>query len=186
MRRRDRRGAVLRAGGQRRPGSTPTSGARTCAGARILPLASALGGLPALLCVGFGDCAAACPFGAIEMVDEFPVVDPVACVGCGTCVRTCPKKIIGLLPREARVWVACSTKDSGKRVKEICQAGCISCKMCVKACPAKAVNLEEIVTIDHSACVAYGPGCGEARGAEKCPRQDLQALSSRRGGGAAS
>jgi len=101
-------------------------------------------------CIGLGECAEACPFDAIAMVDHFPVVDPVACVGCGTCVRTCPKKIIELMPRRARVWVPCSTRDPGKMVKGVCEVGCIACKMCVKVCPAKAVNLEDnVVVIDH-------------------------------------
>jgi len=143
-------------------------GYQTCTGANL-----AFGGPQECqyACVGFGDCATACPFDAIEMVDDYPVVDPVACVGCGTCVRTCPKKIIELLPRGARVWVPCSTKDSGKRVKEICQAGCISCKMCVKVCPAKAVSMQDnMVAIDHKACIAFGPDCKEVC-VEKCPRK---------------
>jgi H+/Na+-translocating ferredoxin:NAD+ oxidoreductase subunit B len=122
-------------------------------------------------CIGFGDCAQSCPFDAITMVEDFPVVDYEACVGCGTCVRTCPKKIIELLPRTARVWVPCSTREPGKQVKEVCQAGCISCRMCVKVCPAKAVNLEDnVVVIDHDKCIAYGPECGEVC-VEKCPRK---------------
>jgi electron transport complex protein RnfB len=121
-------------------------------------------------CVGLGECADACPFDAITMVDDFPVVDPQACVGCGTCVRTCPKNIIELIPLKARVWVPCSTQDPGKKVKEVCEVGCISCKMCVKVCPAKAVSLENnVVKIDHKACMAYGPECGEIC-VEKCPR----------------
>jgi electron transport complex protein RnfB len=102
---------------------------------------------------------------------EGKVPKKYACVGCGTCVRTCPKKIIELFPRGARVWVPCSTKDSGKRVKEICQAGCISCKMCVKVCPAKAVRMEDnVVAIDQKACIAFGPDCKEVC-VEKCPRK---------------
>jgi electron transport complex protein RnfB len=121
-------------------------------------------------CIGLGECAEACPFDAMTMVNGFPVVDPVACVGCGTCVRTCPKKIIELLPRSARVWVPCSTQDPGKKVKAICEAGCIACKMCVKVCPAKAVSLENnVVVIDHDKCLAYGPECEEVC-VEKCPR----------------
>lgn len=121
-------------------------------------------------CVGLRECADACPFDAITMVDGFPVVSPNRCVGCGTCVRVCPKHIIELMPLRARVWVPCSTKDPGKTVKELCQVGCIACKMCVKSCPAEAVTLEDnIVRIDHQKCMAYGPECNEVC-VEKCPR----------------
>jgi len=124
----------------------------------------------AYACVGLSECAKACPFDAITMVDSSPVVDPVACVGCGTCVRACPKKIIELLPRNARVWVPCSTQDPGKKVKGICEVGCIACKICVKVCPAKAVSLENnVVVIDHNKCIEYGPECEEVC-VEKCPR----------------
>ncbi len=121
-------------------------------------------------CIGLGECAEACPFDAITMVDNFPSIDPGLCVGCGACVRTCPKKIIELTPLKARVWVPCSTRDTGKIVKHVCEVGCISCKMCVKVCPAKAVGMEDgIVKIDHKKCVDYGPECGEIC-VEKCPR----------------
>jgi electron transport complex protein RnfB len=143
-------------------------GYNTCTGSNL-----AFGGPQscAYACIGFGECAESCPFDAITMVDDFPVVDPDACVGCGTCVRTCPKEIIELLPRTARVWVPCSTKEPGKQVKEVCEAGCISCRMCVKVCPAKAVSLEDnVVVIDHDSCIAYGPTCEEVC-VEKCPRK---------------
>lgn len=149
-------------------------GDQTCAGANL-----AFGGPQscAYACIGLGDCAESCPFDAIIMRDGFPEVDRDACVGCGTCVRTCPKKIIALLPRSARVWVPCSTKDPGKRVKEVCEAGCISCRMCVKVCPAKAVSLEDnVVVIDQDACIAYGPQCGEVC-VEKCPRKIFRRYS---------
>lgn len=42
-------------------------------------------------CIGLGDCAKVCPFGAIVMVDGFPVIDAEKCVGCGSCVKACPK-----------------------------------------------------------------------------------------------
>jgi len=128
-------------------------------------------------CMGFGDCAAACPFDAITMVDRFPVVDPDLCVGCGTCVRTCPKGIIELVPTNARVYVPCSSKDAGKMVKGICSVGCISCKMCVKSCPAKAVTMEDnIIKIDYKKCREYGPECGEIC-VEKCPTKIFRYFS---------
>ncbi|HBH29221.1 MAG: Fe-S cluster domain-containing protein [Desulfofustis sp. PB-SRB1] len=121
-------------------------------------------------CVGLGECAAACPFDAIEMVDGFPIIDPNLCVSCGVCVKTCPKKIIEIQSLRARVWVPCSTKDTGKAVTSICQVGCIGCKLCVKVCPAQAVRYENNrVHIDHQACIAYGPSCEEIC-VEKCPR----------------
>jgi electron transport complex protein RnfB len=43
--------------------------------------------------------------------------------------------------------------------------------MCVKVCPAKAVRMEDnVVAIDHKACIAYGPECKEVC-VEKCPRK---------------
>lgn len=121
-------------------------------------------------CIGLGECADVCPFDAIDMVDDFPVVNPDKCVSCGMCVKACPKAIIELQTLKARVWVPCSTKDPGKTVKAVCEVGCIGCKMCVKACPADVVTLEGgIVRIDHKACIDYGPSCEEAC-VEKCPR----------------
>ena len=121
-------------------------------------------------CIGLGECATVCPFDAITMVDDFPVIDPDKCVSCGQCVKACPKKVIELQTLKARVWVPCSTKDPGKTVKAVCEVGCIGCKMCVKACPAGAVTYEDDkVKIDHKACIEYGPSCEEACVA-KCPR----------------
>lgn len=153
-------------------------GYRTCSAANL-----AFGGPMAcrFACIGAGECADSCPFDAIRMENGFPVVDPDLCVGCGTCVRTCPKKIIELMPLKARVWVPCSTQDPGKEVKAICEVGCISCKMCVKACPAKAVSLKDnVVHIDHEACLAFGEACGEAC-VEKCPRKIFRPFNTERG-----
>jgi electron transport complex protein RnfB len=121
-------------------------------------------------CIGLGECARVCPFGAILMVDGIPVVDPQRCVGCEKCVKTCPKKSLELIPVAARVRIPCSTRGSGKMVKEVCLVGCVSCRMCIKACPAGAVDWKEgAIVIDHARCIEYGTECAEACVA-KCPR----------------
>lgn len=139
-------------------------------------------------CIGLGECAASCPFDAIEMVNNFPEVNPDKCVSCGTCVKACPKKIIELQTLKARVHVPCSTKDLGKNVKQVCEVGCISCQICVKKCPADAVTYEgNLIMIDHPKCIEYGDSC-EMICTTKCPRGIFQkydgpAVLSREGGG---
>lgn len=114
-------------------------------------------------CVGFGECAAACPFQAITLENHFPVIDTDLCVGCGQCVKTCPKGLITLVPKKARVVVRCSSRDTGKVTHGICSAGCMHCLSCVRACPAEAVALVDgVIRIDHPRCLEYGPQCGEA------------------------
>jgi len=131
----------------------------TCSGANLAfcgPLECQYG------CVGFGECAKACNFGAITMVNNFPVIDPAKCVGCGVCAKTCPKGIIHLLPKNARVFIPCSTRDAAKVTMKICKSGCIHDKACIRKCPAKAISeVKGVVTIDHKKCIEYGPECEE-------------------------
>lgn len=130
-------------------------------------------------CIGLGECAAVCPFDAITMVEGFPVIDPDRCVSCGTCVKTCPKRVIELMSLKARVHVPCSSKDLGKKVREVCEVGCISCQMCVKKCPAEAVSYTDgLIRIDHPKCIAYGPSCEEVC-VEKCPRKIMRRYEGR-------
>jgi electron transport complex protein RnfB len=39
----------------------------------------------------------------------------------------------------------------------------VRCQACIKKCPAKAISIDAggIMSIDHKACVAYGPSCEE-------------------------
>jgi electron transport complex protein RnfB len=131
----------------------------TCSGAELAfagPVACQYG------CVGFGECVGACNFDAITIVDDFPVINPEKCVACGACVRACPKKIIHLLPKNARVYIPCSTKDAAKVTMKICKTGCIHDKACIRKCPANAISeVDGIVTIDQKQCMEYGPSCEE-------------------------
>lgn len=134
-------------------------GHETCAGASLAfagPMGCQYG------CLGFGDCAAACPFDALHMVNGFPVVDPDACVACGNCVHACPKELIKLIPRNARVIIPCSTKDSPKVTMSVCNVGCLHNRACIRKCPADAISeVDGIVTVDQKKCIDYGPACKE-------------------------
>lgn len=125
-------------------------------------------------CLGFGDCAAACPFNALIMRDGLPLVLTVNCTSCGKCVKACPRDIMTIIPQRSRVMVHCSTKDKLKAVSDVCQVGCIKCMKCVKSCPAGAVALEDDrIVIDHFKCLDYGPSCAEAC-VTGCPRKILR------------
>ncbi len=135
-------------------------GHRTCSGANLAfagPTDCQYG------CVGFGECADACLFDAITMVNEFPVINEGICVGCGICIKACPKDLISMVPKIAKVVVRCSSKDSSKVTHSICSVGCLHCLSCVRECPAEAVSqVDGVIRIDHNKCMEYGPSCNEA------------------------
>jgi electron transport complex protein RnfB len=145
-------------------------GHRSCSGAEIAfkgPFGCQFG------CVGYGDCAKVCPVGAINMVNDFPVIDDERCIRCGACVEACPKGIIKLVPEDARVLIRCSTKDSGKVTQAVCTAGCVHCKACIRKCPAGAISeVDGKVQIDIRKCLAYGPECGEVC-VEACKKRQI-------------
>lgn len=117
-------------------------------------------------CMGFGSCVKACPFDAIHVIDGIAKVDKEACKACGKCIEACPKHLIEFIPYEANYAVACSSKNKGKDVMQVCQTGCIACHLCEKNCPANAITVEDnIAHIDQSKCT----GCGVC--AEKCPKK---------------
>ncbi len=48
------------------------------------------------ICDLCGDCVAACPTGALSIVDEGLQVDLAVCAYCGKCEEICPKEAIRL------------------------------------------------------------------------------------------
>ena len=120
-------------------------------------------------CIGLGNCANACQFGAMSIVDGVAKVDREKCVGCGACVDACPKKIVKLVPYDQHVLVACSSCDKGAAVMKVCDEGCIGCMKCQRECPADAIVIQDsLARIDVSKCVQ----CGHC--SDICPRHIIK------------
>jgi ferredoxin len=129
-------------------------------------------------CLGFGDCALACPTQALALgPGQAPQVDPAACLGCGRCVAACPNGLMALIPRSARVVIPCRGLAKLKVMAEICQAGCLGCGRCAKACPARAISRQKFgpPAINRQKCL-LGEGCQWACRAA-CPRRVPEILA---------
>lgn len=48
-------------------------------------------------CIGCGDCAELCQFGAISVIDSKAVVDIKRCMGCGVCASQCRQEAVSLV-----------------------------------------------------------------------------------------
>ncbi len=119
-------------------------------------------------CMGLGTCADACKYSAISVNKDTAVseVDYTHCTSCGACVAACPKKIIGRIPKDAKVYVGCSNTNKGRAVAAVCDKGCIACGRCEKNCPTGAIQLSNsLAVIDYDKCI----GCMKC--VEVCPRK---------------
>jgi len=150
----EKRVAVLHCNGRDIPDKYVYEGVMTCQAANLLfggPKECPYG------CIGFGDCAKACPFDALHMVDGFPVVDEAKCTSCGKCVAACPKGLFELVSLARLVHIRCESRDKGKDVRRYCKVGCIACKKCETVCKFDAVHVEDnLAVIDYEKCTSCG------------------------------
>ena len=116
-------------------------------------------------CLGLGDCAAACDYGAIEICNGLAIINEEKCVACGKCVAACPKGLIKLAPVKPMAVVRCSSCDKGKDTMKACKVGCIGCMKCQKTCEFGAITVKDaLAQVDPEKCT----GCGKC--ADVCPR----------------
>jgi len=138
-------------------------GIQTCIAANALANVQAC----AFGCVGFGDCIRACKFGALSIVDGLAVVDYKKCTGCTACSKACPRNLIEMVPfhHENMMIVACSSKETGKSTRTMCQVGCIGCGLCVKETEMFLVE-DNIARVDYG---KYEPTEQTETAVNKCP-----------------
>ena len=149
--------ATLRCGGscQKRQKTNKYDGAESCAVVNAMYVGESD---CAYGCLGYGDCAHACIFGAITMNPETGLIeiDPDKCTACGACVKACPKQLIELRkkwPKDRAIYVACRSRDKGAVVMKACKAGCIGCGKCAKVCPFGAITMDgSLAFIDSEKC----------------------------------
>jgi len=94
-------------------------------------------------CLGLGDCAKACDFGAITMSDNaLPVVDTDKCTACNDCVIECPKGLFTIMPIGQKLLVQCRSLLEGDLAESKCSVACTGCARCAAD---SAPNVIEIV-----------------------------------------
>jgi Na+-translocating ferredoxin:NAD+ oxidoreductase RNF subunit RnfB len=152
-----------------RSGKMEYGGIQTCAAAKLM-----FGGHYSCTfgCVGYGDCAAVCPTGAICMENGLARIDTRRCTGCGLCVKGCPNGVITAMEDLRAVAVLCRNTEKGAKVKDKCSRGCIGCMKCAKECPAGAMEVKDFLAgIDYEKCT----GCGKC--AEVCVKKCIRLRS---------
>jgi Na+-translocating ferredoxin:NAD+ oxidoreductase RNF subunit RnfB len=124
------------------------SGLHSCRAAAIV------GGGPkecAWGCLGLGDCATVCDFGAITIDSHgLPVVDADLCTACNDCVDVCPKKLFSLQPVHHQLWIACRNRAEGDIAAAACEVACTACGKCTVDAAPGLIRLDgNLAVIDY-------------------------------------
>jgi electron transport complex protein RnfB len=94
-------------------------------------------------CLGLGDCVSACPFDAIEMgKNGLPYIIEENCTACGICVETCPRGLFELIPKDQDIYIACSSYDDARTVKQVCSRGCTGCTLCTRVTEGGIIEMD--------------------------------------------
>ncbi len=117
-------------------------------------------------CMGLGDCADVCEYGAITVCNGVASINPEKCTGCSKCVQTCPNHLIAFVPLKRQAVIRCSNCDKGAQARKVCKVACIACMRCVKVCEANAISVVNFnATVDAEKCT----GCGKC--VDVCPQK---------------
>ena len=141
------------------------TGIKSCRGAK---LAAGSTKLCSWGCLGFGDCAQVCAFGALSMDTEkgLPIIDYTKCTGCRMCINECPQNLLtGVAKNQKGAKILCANRSANRQgIIKTCKIACIKCGACVKNCPMQCIDLStNIPVVDLDKCTS----CGTC--VEKCP-----------------
>lgn len=106
------------------------------------------------ICNGCGDCASACPYGLIRLVNGKPVleIDFSACDFCAKCAQVCQTHALHTaFPADTELRPVFGASCLSKRGQ--------SCIECQQKCPQNAISFQQRQPIVSQQC----NGCGECK-----------------------